>query len=238
MEREKDTKCSANIQTLWKFDNTCWTFLLIVTSNFYLSSIEYVLYELDLYPQPVFIVYWVSFLMFIQKFDKNWLGKRRPYVSLLDKLNMFGFFGEQITEAVSIWACYKLCGHSDQTQPSQADTKLSDLVLFSFMEIWSTFTGSNIDIKINKYIQIKLKKTVCFVLYLIFKIVKIASKNCQTFYNFEIELRSPVASVQCSVILALFARSTGVCCSLLNCLIINIISQINFGPSYRTSSQA
>ena len=33
---------------------------------------------------------------------------------------------------MSIWACYKLCGHPDQTQTSQANTKLSDLVVLFY----------------------------------------------------------------------------------------------------------
>ena len=50
------------------------------------------LFKLDLYPQPVFIIYWDSFFsMLIKILDKNWLDKRRP-VFLLEKLNMFGFF--------------------------------------------------------------------------------------------------------------------------------------------------
>ena len=148
------------------------------------------LFKLDLYPQPVFIIYWDFFFsMLIKILDKNWLDKRRA-VSLLE-VKYVWFFWEQITEGVSIWACNKLCGHSDQTQPSQADTKLSDLVVLFYgnlehLRIQYRYLG----IKIYKYIQ---TKTEAFVLYLIFKIVKIASRNCQTFYNFKIELRSPVA---------------------------------------------
>ena len=138
---------------------------------------------------------------------------------------------------MSIWACYKLCGHPDQTQTSQANTKLSDLVVLFYGNLEHLrIQYRYLDICLNisnqytfylflvvlylipdiwlpnkplweKWFLIKLLKFLLLYLnfqsshswflmyYLIFKIVKNASKSCTNFLfeiNFKIELRSPL----------------------------------------------